>query len=267
MEKKDHKFKKIVWSYYKKNKRFMPWREDTSGYSVFVSEIMLQQTQVLRVLEKYPQFMKAFPTFSSLANSNTKKLLSIWQGMGYNRRALYLQKGAQIICKEYYCKLPDDPDELDKLPGIGQATARAMCVFAFNKSFSYIETNIRRIYIHHYFADKVEVPDEDLFPIVERTLDRKSPREWYWALMDYGSYLGNQIDNPNRQSKHYQKQQKFKGSLREVRGKILKMLLKKTYSKEELEQYYNQDKRLFVALSQLEKEGFIKEEEGQYIIA
>ena len=243
----------------------MPWREDVSPYSIFISEVMLQQTQVARVMSKFPLFIQAFPDFTSLAQADTAKLLSVWQGMGYNRRALYLKSAAQIINNKYNATLPKDPILLDELPGIGYATACSISAFAFNKPVVFIETNIRRVYIHHYFSDKENISDVEILPHVEKTLDKNNPREWYWALMDYGAYLKTQIENPNKKSKHYVVQKKFKGSVREVRGGILKLLLKKQYSVDELKMIFP-DERLFTALGQLEKEGFLVHSKGIYHI-
>ncbi|MCX6730282.1 MAG: A/G-specific adenine glycosylase [Candidatus Roizmanbacteria bacterium] len=257
----DTLFKQIIWNFYKKNKRAMPWREDISPYSIFISEVMLQQTQVARVLIKYPQFIIRFPDFKSLAQAETPTLLSQWQGMGYNRRALYLRSASQIIIAKYDSLLPDDPVLLDELPGIGYATACSITAFAYNTPVTFIETNIRRVFIHHYFKDKENISDKDLLPLVERTVDKKKAREWYWALMDYGAHLGKIVDNPNKKSQHYVKQKKFVGSVREVRGGILKLLLKKPHSLEELKKIYS-DERLFTALEQLVKEGFIDIKRG-----
>ncbi len=245
-----------VWGYYHKSKRAMPWRDDTSPYSIFISEVMLQQTQVARVLTKYPLFIQSFPDFKSLAQADTPILLSVWQGMGYNRRALYLKAASQIIFGKYKGLLPEDPALLDELPGIGYATACSIAAFAYNRPVVFIETNIRRTYIHHYFADRENISDDEISPIIEKTLDKKNPREWYWALMDYGAQLATQVVNPNKKSKHYVKQKKFKGSVREVRGGIIKLLLQRSYTQEELENTYK-DERLFTALRELEKEGFI----------
>lgn len=250
-------FIKLVWEFYKKNKRPMPWRDDITPYSIFISEVMLQQTQVSRVLIKYPIFKRQFSSFKKLAEAQTATLLSTWQGMGYNRRALYLKAAAGIICTDYKGKLPADPVLLDNLPGIGYATACSIVAFAFNKPVVFIETNIRRVFIHHFFPDSTEVSDNDILPLVEKTLDKKNPREWYWALMDYGAYLATQGDNPNKKSKHYVKQKKFEGSVRQVRGAVLKYLLKRPYSEKELIDIYKDDERLLTALGQLEKEGFI----------
>ena len=253
---KDTLFISIVWDFYTKNKRTMPWRDNISPYNIFISEVMLQQTQVARVWIKYPSFLHEFPDFQSLSKAKTSDLLSTWQGMGYNRRALYLRSAAQIVIEKHKGVLPSDPILLDELPGIGYATACSIVAFAYNKPVVFIETNIRRVYIHHYFKDTKTVSDVDILPYIEKTADIKKPREWYWALMDYGAFLAKQIDNPNKKSKHYIKQKKFVGSVREVRGGILKLLLKKHYTLAELKKTYP-DERLFTALEQLEKEGFI----------
>ena len=262
---KDIFFIKTVWEYYKKNKRPMPWRNDVSPYSIFVSEVMLQQTRVSRVLIKYSHFINIFPSFQFLAESQISDILSAWQGMGYNRRALYLKAAARIVCTEYSGHLPEDPTLLDKLPGIGRSTACSIAAFAFNKPVIFIETNIRRVFIHHYFADKINISDSDILPYVGRTLDKKNPREWYWALMDYGAYLATQIDNPNKKSKHYIKQKKFKGSIREIRGGVLKLLLKRPHTLVELENTYK-DERLITALEGMKREGLVREKNKTYLV-
>jgi len=258
-------FINTVWGYYKKNKRKMPWREKTSPYCIFISEVMLQQTQVARVMVKYPLFISKFPNFASLVLTDTTTLLSAWQGMGYNRRALYLRAAAQMVCTKYNSLLPNDPTLLDELPGIGHATACSIAAFAFNIPVVFIETNIRRVFIHSYFSNKENISDAEILPYVEKTLDKNNPREWYWALMDYGAYLAKQIENPNKKSKQYSKQKKFEGSVREVRGGILKLLLKKQYSLDELKVAFP-DERLFTALEQMEKEGFILYMKKKYCI-
>lgn len=244
----------------------MPWRDDISPYSIFISEVMLQQTQVARVLIKYPLFIETFPNFQSLAHTDTHTLLSVWKGMGYNRRALYLKAAAQILCTKYKALLPEDPTLLDELPGIGHATANSIAAFTYNRPVVFIETNIRRVFLHHFFPHRADISDKEILVFVEKTLDKKNPREWYWALMDYGAHLAKQGNNPNKKSKHYVKQKKFEGSIRQVRGGILKYLLERSYSRKELETIYRNDERLFTVLEQLEKEGFIGKKEGIYYI-
>lgn len=204
----------------------MPWRRSGDPYRVLVSEIMLQQTQVERVLQKYGEFINAFPDLESLSRAPLSKVLKAWQGMGYNRRALSLKKLAGIVAKEYGGKLPDDPAELVKLPGIGPYSASAVYTFVHNRPSLLIETNIRRVFIHFFFNDRMDVRDAEIMPLIEKTMDKKAPREWYYALMDYGVKLKKKVKNPNRRSAHYQKQSVFHGSTRQARGAVLRALLK-----------------------------------------
>lgn len=251
-------FKKTVGTFYSKNRRDFLWRNTKDPYKILVSEIMLQQTQVSRVLLKYPQFIDAFPDFKELNKSSLAQVLKIWQGMGYNRRVLYLKKIAEIVQNKYKGKLPNNPEILQTFPGIGKATACSIVVFSFDTPLSYIETNIRRVFIHHFFKNKTEVHDRNILPLVEQTLDRKNPREWYYALMDYGSYLSKVIVNPNRRSAHYAKPSQFNGSLRQIRGEILKTVLNnKSLNKNQLKKEVKADTRFDKALEQLKNEGFI----------
>lgn len=203
----------------------MPWRRTKNPYRILISEVMLQQTQVARVLIKYQEFVRAFPDFSTLAQARLSEVLKIWQGMGYNRRAIALKKLAEIVMQDYKGNLPCDPEELIKLPGIGRYSSAAIHTFVTNRPTLFIETNIRRVYIHFFFADGEDIRDEEIMPFLEKTLDRTNPREWYYALMDYGVKLKNEVANPNRRSAHYVKQSTFEGSKRQVRGMILKSLL------------------------------------------
>jgi A/G-specific adenine glycosylase len=252
-------FRDTVWDYYHEHGRHdLAWRLDTSPYSILVSEVMLQQTQVSRVVVKYREFLSAFPDVKSLAAASISEVLTAWQGLGYNRRGLWLQQAAVKIMADCGGKVPSDPAELVKLPGIGPNTAGSIAAFAYNAPVVFIETNIRRVYIHHFFADQLGVADAELLPIIEATLDRESPREWYWALMDYGSDLAKQVPNPNRQSKHYTKQAKFEGSDRQLRGEILRQLLAKPKAIDELiEQLDKPTERVEKILAGLIKDGLI----------
>ena len=254
------KFQTIIYDYYRNNKRDLPYRTTNNPYHILISEIMLQQTQVERVNDKYLQFISEFPDFKVLANAPVSQLLKMWQGLGYNRRALSLQKAAQIVVKEYQENLPESEEELQKLPGIGPYTAAAICAFAFNKPTTVIETNIRAVYIHFFFHDKKNISDAELIPLIEKTLDRKNSKEWYYALMDYGVMLKKTTLNPTRKSAHYYKQSKFEGSNRQLRGRILKVLIAKDgISEDELYSAVKADKEnIHKNLEQLEKEGFIK---------
>lgn len=261
-------FLKLIWDYYSEHKRILPWREHIFPYGVVISELMLQQTQVSRVLVKYPEFLVSFPNFTALANAPFDKLLRVWQSMGYNRRAKYLQLIAKKIMEEYEGVVPQNPRILETFPGIGPATARSIITYIYNKPEIFIETNIRRIYIHHFFADATSISDKEIYPLVEKTLDTKNPREWYYALMDYGTALSKTVVNPNRKSKHYAKQSKFEGSNRQLRGGILKILLDKDHlTKEDIVLLTNFEKdRVYPVLEELQAEGFVNENNGMYTV-
>jgi A/G-specific adenine glycosylase len=218
------KFQQLIWEYYRENKRHFPWRETHNPYLILVSELMLQQTQTDRVAPKYSEFLKCFPDFESLARAPLSEVLKLWSGLGYNRRAKFLHQAAQQIVVN---KFPNSIEELKKLPGIGPYTAAALYVFVYNKPAVVIETNIRRVFIHEFFTDREMVTDMELIPVIEKTIDTKNPREWYYALMDYGAMLGRTVENPNRKSKHYTKQSKFEGSRRQLRGKLMRVALEK----------------------------------------
>ncbi|MEY2665491.1 MAG: hypothetical protein RLZZ480_596 [Candidatus Parcubacteria bacterium] len=218
-------FVKTVWSHYRASGRHdLPWRKTVDPYKILVSEIMLQQTQVARVIPKYKEFLKQFPTTKKLAEASLGDVLRLWQGLGYNRRAKFLKQAAEAVVAQHKGKWPKTLPELRALSGIGSYTAGAVMNFAYNNPVPLIETNVRTVYIHHFFHDKEGVTDEELLPIIERTLDTANSREWNWALMDYGSHLKETVGNLNKRSKHYTKQSTFKGSDRQIRGAILKIL-------------------------------------------
>lgn len=218
-------FRTIVYDYYKRYRRDFPWRRTGDPYHVLVSEIMLQQTQTDRVSEKFTEFIKAFPTLESLAGAEQGRVLAQWQGLGYNRRAVMLHRLAGQVMNKYGGVIPDSPEELVLLPGIGKATAASICAFAFNKPVVFVETNIRTVFIHMFFPHGDDVDDGSIVPLVERTLDRENPHHWYSALMDFGVMLKKNFTNPGRKSRHHQKQSPFEGSTRQVRGMILKALI------------------------------------------
>ncbi|RJO63672.1 MAG: A/G-specific adenine glycosylase [Candidatus Omnitrophota bacterium] len=217
-------FRRAIYSYYKKHGRVLPWRKTKNPYCILVSEIMLQQTQVSRVRVKFPLFIRRFPSVHSLAKAPQAEIVKAWQGLGYNRRAVHLKRLAQILVSKFKGRIPANPEALITLPGIGKATAGAICAFAFNKPVIFIETNIRSVFIHHFFKTARPVSDEELFPYLCRYLDKKNPRKWYSALMDYGVYLKEANANPSRRSLHYRRQSLFEGSRRQLRGRIIRLL-------------------------------------------
>ncbi len=257
-------FRKEILTYYKRSGRHdLPWRHTHDPYEILVSEIMLQQTQVSRVLSKYSQFLALFPTAEALAKAPVAEVLKAWQGLGYNRRALNLKKAAEVVMKDFAGTFPKTAAELESLPGIGQSTRGAIMAFAFGIPTVFIETNIRSIYLHHFFKDKTGIHDKELLPLIEKTLDRKNPRDWYYALMDYGVHLKQTLPNPSRQSKHHSKQSAFKGSNREIRSLILSSVLKGISAKEDIKKRigktpHNIERNIKTLIS----EGFIEEIEG-----
>jgi len=222
------KFQKKVYSFYESNGRHtLPWRKTKNPYRILVSEIMLQQTQVDRVIVKYQDFLKAFPTVKSLSNASLSDVLKLWSGLGYNRRARFLHQAAQYIVQKHSGNFPNTREELQQLPGVGPYTAGAIATFAFDVSLVMIETNIRSVFLHEFFNTATKVSDKDILPYIEASQDTENPARWYAALMDYGTFLKKEYPNPNRKSKHYVAQSKFKGSLRQVRGTILPLLFEK----------------------------------------
>jgi len=263
------KFQREIYRHYCEHGRKMPWRMTYDPYCILVSEIMLQQTQVQRVMGKYEQFTKVFPDFPSLTRSPLRLILREWQGLGYNRRAIALKQIAQRVVKEFHGNLPASVETLTTFPGIGRATASAITAFAFHEPTVFIETNIRRVFIHCFFHDKSNIKDTEILPLVEKTLDTSNPREWYYALMDYGVMLKQKYENPNRRSAHYQRQSPFQGSNRQVRGMILKVLTREScVSEPEIVQKLQIiPEKVKKNLNQLLKEGFIKRRRGKYTIA
>ena len=195
---------------------------------------MLQQTQVERVIPYYENFLREFPTLRSLAHSSLARVLRVWQGLGYNRRAKYLHEAAQQIMVEHHGIVPATYEDLRALPGVGDYTARAVRTFAWNEPEIFIETNIRTAFIHHFFPHQEQVLDSQLHSYMSAVLDREKPLEWYWALMDYGSFLKRTVGNVSKRSRHHVPQKPFKGSDREIRGAILRAVSRRPHSLEEL---------------------------------
>jgi A/G-specific adenine glycosylase len=252
-------FREEIYHYYESHGRHdLPWRKTRDPYRILISEVMLQQTQVSRVSEKYMEFIRKFPSPRLLARAPLREVLRTWSGLGYNRRALALKRLAQTLVKEYGGGIPHNLDELRTLPGIGNATASAILTFAFNEPTVFLETNVRTVFIAFFFKRKRKVHDNEILPFIEKTLDMHSPREWYFALMDYGAMLKRR-HNPSRKSIHHRAQGAFEGSSRQARGALLRALTKKTLSlKEAVEVGKRTKKETEIMLAQLMKEGFIE---------
>lgn len=258
-------FRATIRDYYEKAGRHdLPWRRTKDPYEILVSEVMLQQTQVPRVLSKYPEFLSLFPDAKALARAKVADVLKAWKGLGYNRRALALKKAAETVVRDHGGEFPRDAKALESLPGIGPSTRGAILAFSHGIATPYIETNIRAVYLHFFFKDKKGVHDREILPLVEKTLDAKNPRDWYYALMDYGVYLKRTLPNPSRRSKHHVRQSAFKGSNREVRSRILSFVLESPRAKDEVLGHIGKTPHdVEKNIDDLVSEGFIERRRGK----
>ncbi len=255
-------FQQLIYNFYSREGRYdLPWRQPNSDgtfdpYKILVSELMLQQTQVARVVPKFNQFIAQFPNSTTLADSDQAAIIRAWSGLGYNRRAIYLQQTAKQIVSSYHGRLPKSSKELTTLPGIGTNTAGAILAYAFNEPTIFIETNIRTVMMRRFFFAQFDITDRDIAEYVAVTLDRSNPRHWYWALMDYGTYLKHTFGSTNLASKAYRKQSKFHGSSRQIRGQVIRLLGERPYSATELSKIIA-DPRLPQVLQKLEHERLV----------
>ena len=214
-----------VWLEGRRLYRDFPWRNTKDPYAVFLSEVMLQQTQVSRVCARWEDWLARFPTIDALAAASLSDVLERWQGMGYNRRALALKRCADIISEKYAGLLPRDYDTLLSLPGIGLATAAGICVFAYQTPKLYLETNVRTVFLHEFFAEREQVSDREILPLLAQTCPDKNPGPWYYALLDYGAHLKKILPNPSRRSAHHNAQSAFEGSARQKRAELIRLVL------------------------------------------
>ena len=249
-----------ILAYYKVSGRHtLVWRKNITAYRILVSEIMLQQTQVERVIPKFEMWMKRFPTLTKLRESQLEEVLILWQGLGYQRRA----KALLTIAKEH-TKLPKDFDELLKLSGVGTYTASAISAFAYDRfSHPVLETNIRTVLIEYFHQGELEVHDGMLYDDLARLETYKEVKDsgarvWYYALMDFGAHLKRQKISHNKKSAHYVKQTPYKGSLRELRAKTLFAI---THKKD-----LPQDERITTVLSTLVREEYIVSKGSTYVL-
>ncbi len=262
--------KKVVWARYKKSGRHdLPWRKTHNPYRILVSEVMLQQTQVERVVPFYNRFIKKFPTAKRLASAPLASVLRTWQGLGYNRRAKMLRAAAKAIVLKYDNGFPAVESELIGLPGVGPYTARAVAAFAYNRDGIFIETNIRTAVIHHFFSNRKKVSDAEIEEVLRRALPKGKARKWYAALMDYGAHLKRSGFSHNARSHRYVKQSKFAGSLRQARGALLRALAKGPHTKRELAGLLGDGRttQMGVALAALVAEGLVAGSRGRFTLA
>lgn len=264
------KFRAIVWRYFREHGRnSLPWRHTYSPYHILVSEMMLQQTQVERVIPFYWKFLEKFPTVERLADAPLSQVLKVWQGLGYNRRAQKLHMAAQEIVGHYRGSFPKTAEQMSLLPGVGPYTAHAVAAFAFNRDGVFIETNIRTAITHHFFEDRKEVTDDQISAVLEKVSPKGKAREWYSALMDYGAHLKRSGISHNARNPKYTRQKPLKGSLREVRGVILRELTKGGATQAALTKLFGDVRRdqVQTALTALVKEKMIEKKGVRYVLA
>ncbi len=260
-------FRSLILGYYEAWGRDLPWRRTTDPYGIVVSEVMLQQTQVERALGRWERFLDRFPGFEALAAAPLAEVLSEWLGLGYNRRAANLKRLAEAVVAEHGGELPQDPVALRRLPGLGPATAASVSVFAFGTPVAFIETNIRAVFLHVFFEDRDGVADRKIAPIAEASLLVADARRWHWALMDYGVELKRTVPNPSRRSVHHVRQPAFEGSRRQLRGRVLRVLLASPgMPLHELAEATGDDPRLAEVLVALEREGLVVGDDGEWSI-
>lgn len=262
-------FSATVWERGRELYRDLPWRDTHDPYAILLSEVMLQQTQVSRVMGRWEQWLETFPTIADLASAPLPPVLELWQGMGYNRRALSLKRCAEEVVAMHDGVVPSDKKALLGLPGIGPSTSAGVRVFAFRQPDMYLETNVRAVFIHELFPGRESVADKELVSLVEATCPQDARvRAWYYALLDYGAYLKKTMPNPTRRSKHYTRQSKFEGSHRQKRAYLLRRVIDDALSTEDLARDLAQSERasgrqepsveeVRAILDELEREGFV----------
>lgn len=262
------RFIQAVWQRYQEAGRHdLPWRKTRNAYRILVSEVMLQQTQVERVRGYWTAFLKRFPDPAALAASSPGDVIAAWQGLGYNRRALALRLAMQEVVERHGGKIPRERDALLALPGIGPYTADAVRAFAWDEPGTLLETNVRTALIHHFFKDSESVSDRELAEVLSSVQDDARPREFWWALMDYGAHLKATVGNLSRKSVVYARQKPFAGSDRQLRGRIIRLLLQGPRSLAKMRESLGDDERLERILGALTAEGFLMYDRKRYDLA
>lgn len=257
--------------------RDFPWRHTHDPYEILVSEVMLQQTQATRVVVYYETWLERFPTLDALAVAPLEAVLHSWQGLGYNRRALALKRLAEQLAEAGSAELPRAEADLLALPGIGPATAAGIRAFAYGEPAAYLETNVRSVVLHELFADADDVPDKLIAPLVAQAAQAAeetgaTPRTWNYALLDYGTHLKRTLPNPSRRSAHHTRQSRFEGSRRQLRARLLRLVMgdpgrtAEEYAAD-LEASGTASHDVCQLLGELAAEGFLAREEDRFTIA
>jgi A/G-specific adenine glycosylase len=258
---KIRRFQKKIFSFYEKNKRDLPWRKTADPYKILLSEFMLQQTQVTRVVFYYNKWLRKWPTIHALASASLPEVLEMWMGMGYNTRAVNLHRTARKIIADFHGDVLQAMKQYKELPGIGRYTSQAVQIFSTNADLVTVDTNIRRILISE-FSLPSKMPDKLLWSMAEQCLPLGKSRDWHNALMDYGSL---HLTAKKTGIKPKTRQTHFEGSNRQIRAKILRCLLQKTMSLSELEKTIKiEQKRLRPILEKMMDENIIIKRNATY---
>ncbi len=254
-------FQKKVFSFYQKNKRDLPWRKTTDPYKILLSELMLQQTQVNRVILYYEKWITRWPDIHALASASLAEVLQAWMGLGYNTRAINLHKAARKIVTEFDNDVLEAMKQYKEIPGVGRYTLQAVQIFSTNADLVTVDTNIRRIFIKEFNLPE-KVSDKELWKLAEKCLPIGKSRDWHNALMDYGAL---HLTSQKTGIKPKTQQSRFEGSDRQIRARILRCLLNDTMSLSELKKTFRiEQKRLRRILDKMVTEKIIVNKNNSY---
>jgi A/G-specific adenine glycosylase len=257
------KFQNEVFSFYHSQGRSLPWRKTTDPYKILLSEYMLQQTQVSRVIHYYEKWITKWPTIIFLAGASRKNVLQAWMGLGYNSRGINLHRAAQKIVDDYDGDVVQAMKHYKDIPGVGKYTSRAVQIFATNADIVTVDTNIRRILIYRFQLAE-NIPDTELWTLAEQCLPHGSSRDWHNALMDYGALF---LTSKKTGIPPKTKQLRFQGSDRQIRAKILRQLINQPLSSTDISKKYDVDpKRLELIIDKMVKQTLIVKKNNCYYI-
>ena len=257
-------FQRKVLGYYRQHGRSLPWRATTDPYKILISEIMLQQTQVDRVLPYYTKWISRWPTITDLAQTSRKEVLHAWLGLGYNNRAARLHAAAKSIAERNQGNVLKALEE-EKLPGIGPYTKNAVRIFTTNADLVTVDTNIRRILMHEFKLPPFAT-DKELEALAFQCLPRGRSREWHNALMDYGATV---LTSRKTGIKPKTSQSAFEGSDRQLRAQLLQTLLSSSglrTLKELAAQHSCPSSRLANILDTMVRDGLLEKRKRSYAI-
>ncbi len=254
-------FQNKVFDFYESNGRTLPWRLTTDPYLILLSEVMLQQTQVSRVIKYFEEWKGRWPTVEKLASASKQEVLKAWLGLGYNNRGLRLHQAAKIICKDFAGNVLEAMKHYESIPGVGRYTANAVLIFSSNLDLVTVDTNIRRILIHEFSLCE-DTPDKEIWQLAARCLPKQKSRVWHNALMDFGAL---ELTAKNTGIRPKTQQSSFEGSDRQIRAKVLRLLLECSLSFDDIHEgldiYDVSHSRLQDIVSGLLKDGLVVFEE------